>query len=127
MAKRTTPSDNVSLDPIFSIPVGAEDVFAHNREPDDVSVVTDEDNSLAAADEGSFDDGSFSYDQTESDYVDDGQVDDDDITLSTPTAFSIVAPQVMRRAPGGLQVVDIVLEVEAIDGATNYEVQVVKI
>lgn len=103
MVKRTTSSDRVILDPIFSIPDGAEDTFEYNKELDDVE----------------FSEGDVF------DYIEEDD-EEEEYGLATPTEFSIVE-QKIRRAPGGQQVVDIVLEIEDIDGATNYEVQVTKV
>ena len=62
------------------------------------------------------------------DYIeyDDGYDDQDDLALDTPEDFQIIS-QTLRRGPGGQQVVDIVIQVEDIAGATNYEIQVTKV
>jgi hypothetical protein len=46
--------------------------------------------------------------------------------LLPPTAFSIVS-ETIRMGPGGAQVVDMVLDVEDVQGAVNYEVRITKV
>ena len=118
MAKRTTPSDKVVIDPLFGIPEGAEDQFVYSE------------------DEYFYDDETYGDLLTEEslleieyeDYIeyDDGYDDQDDLALDTPEDFQIIS-QTLRRGPGGQQVVDIVIQVEDIAGATNYEIQVTKV
>lgn len=47
------------------------------------------------------------------------------ILLDTPDILGVVS-QTLRRSPGGLNVVDLVIDVEDIAGAANYEVRVTK-
>lgn len=118
MAKRTTPSDKVIIDPLFAIPEGTEDQFEHSEE----EVYFSED----------ITEQEFTYlDSLEIEYADEidydeGYDDEDDVALETPETFNIIA-QTLRRAPGGQQVVDIVVDVDDVAGATNYEIQVTKI
>lgn len=55
--------------------------------------------------------------------LDDGPADDEE--LQVPGSFEIVS-QTVRTAPDGRQVVDIILEVEEVEGAVKYEVRVTK-
>jgi hypothetical protein len=110
MAKRSTSSDKVILDPRFSIPDGAEDQFVH----DDME-------SLNLEDQENVESADLSF-LTE---YDDGYDDLDANALDVPDGFTIVS-QVIRRAPGGQQVVDIVVDIPDVSGAVNYDVQVVK-
>jgi len=121
MAKRTTSVDKTPIDPRFVIPIGAEEVFSYTDEfveiEDDGADVTGGEFSSIEYDDG-----------TESDYfdyTDDGYDDQEQIILETPEIF-VVFSQSLKRAPGGQQVVDVVLQIEDIDGAEDYEIQVVK-
>lgn len=104
--RRVRPPKKALVDPIYRIPPGAEEAFGYSR---DFQFV-DED----SAEEVLITD--FDEDSPESDAS----------GLSTPTTFSIVS-QTVRRAPGGAIRIDVVIEVEDIDGATNYEVQTAKV
>ena len=55
------------------------------------------------------------------------ELDEDyaDDVLDTPSAFDIIS-QTVRTAPDGRQVVDIIIDVEEIVGALDYEVRVTK-
>lgn len=48
------------------------------------------------------------------------------IWLDTPDIID-VASQTLRRSAGGFNVVDVVVDVEDVEGATNYEVRVTKL
>lgn len=123
MAKRSTPSDRILVDPLFSIPEGAEDQFVFSREGTDTNEVLDEfGNALEGADV--IDDG-FSDTGVEYDF-DDGEGDLDGETLEIPNDFKIIS-QKIRRAPGGQQVVDIIIECEDVEGAAKYEMRVTKV
>ena len=117
MAKRATSPDKILLDPLFPIPEGAEETFTRAKEQSDIDIETHDITSIA----DDFGEG----------YFDEGEIDPDlgndtePIVLDTPTDFAVI-DQKIRRAPGGQMVVDIIIEVEDIDGATNYEVQVTK-
>lgn len=58
---------------------------------------------------------------------DDSQIDEDEIDdeLGVPGTFSIIS-QTVRTAPDGTQVVDIVIDVEEVEGAVKYEVRITK-
>lgn len=51
---------------------------------------------------------------------------DDEGVLAVPDGFSI-AEQSVRTGPDGTQVVDVIIEVDDIDGAVNYEVRLTKV
>lgn len=57
----------------------------------------------------------------------DSELDDDvnDDELGVPSSFVIIS-QTVRTAPDGSQVVDVVIDVEEIPGASNYEFRVTK-
>jgi hypothetical protein len=60
---------------------------------------------------------------------DDDTDDDDDLDedgLGVPDGFTIVDQQV-RTASDGSQVVDVIIEIDDIDGALNYEVRLTKV
>lgn len=107
--------DRIILDPHFAIPPGAEDAFAYaldSIEPDEF-----------------VDDLSDIEDGASDDYLDPGDdtyYEDDATVLDVPTNVLIVA-QTLRRAPGGQAVVDVVIQVDDVIGAANYEIQVVKV
>ena len=85
------------LDPLFAIPEGAEDEFQHSEE-------------LLNLEE-------------EPEVYDDVAVDEG---LSAPSEFTIVS-QSIKRGTGNHQFVDVVFKVDAIDGATKYEIKVTKV
>lgn len=113
MAERSTPSDKILVDSMFVVPEGSEDQFVYTRE---------ESEDYSDADDLSFDE----FGNIDTDYFDDGYDDKDADTLQVPEDFVIVS-QTLRRAPGGQQVVDIVIEAEDVPRAINYEIQVTKI
>lgn len=117
MARRALANKKTLVDPLFIIPPGSEDEFVFSREGTDgeIQVIGDD-----FSDDG--EDLGDDYD----DGFDDDDTDDDEFTLDTPQDFEVIT-QTIRRAPGGQQVVDVVIECEEIDGATNYEIQVVKL
>jgi hypothetical protein len=125
MAKRSTPNDKILVDPLFSIPEGAEDQFSFSREGADIEVSDETDNSLDGVSAEGVD--SIGYEDGEDTFIlDDGFSDQNGATLDVPQNFSIIS-QVIRRAPGGQQVVDVVLNIPDVAGAINYEVQVTKV
>lgn len=58
---------------------------------------------------------------------DDSELDEDEVgdELGVPGTFEIVE-QTVRTAPDGTQVVDIVIDVEEVEGAVKYEVRIAK-
>lgn len=113
MADRAS-TDKTIIDPRFVIPEGAEEIFAYSKE------LTEED--YADADFLDFEDGAI---DDYLDYTDDGSDDDEQNILDVPTGLVIIN-QVLRRAPGGQATVDVVIQVDDVPGATNYEIQVTK-
>lgn len=95
------------LDPIFTPPTGGEDAFetgpARVNEPAPVGIGIDGITGVPVTQP----EGPTTY------------------ALDTPDAIYII-DQKLRRAPGGQQVVDIVIDVEEIIGALEYEVQIAK-
>jgi hypothetical protein len=121
MAKKVKHHDKgkkpnqIKVQQIFSIPQGAEDEFAvvgDDWEVDDGYGVETQ-----SGDFDVIDLGEGAYDST----FDEVQA----ILLDTPTAFTVI-DQRLRRSPGGNFVIDVVIQVEDIDGATNYEMQITK-
>lgn len=57
---------------------------------------------------------------------DDSQLDEDEVgdELDVPGSFTIIS-QTVRTAPDGNQVIDIVIDVEEVDGAVKYEIRIV--
>jgi hypothetical protein len=119
MANRSTPSDKILVDPLFQVPPGAEDQFVFSREDADSDIVEDIEE-VEEEDFGGSDDDIQTLD------FDDGFDDQNGVTLETPTAFAVIA-QAIRRAPGGQQVIDVIIQTEDIVNANNYEIQVTKL
>lgn len=100
------------FDPNLDIPLGLKnaryvakpDVTDTNPEPDaDIDIQT----------------------ETLSDEDSDLNEDVEDGVLEVPGSFDIVS-QTVRTGPDGSQVVDIVIDVEDVDGALNYEIRMTK-
>lgn len=53
----------------------------------------------------------------------DFEAEDTDTTLAAPQSYAVVS-QVVRTGPDGTQVVDVVVDVEDVPGALEYEVRV---
>ena len=118
MAQRSNQTDKIQVDPLFIVPEGSEDEFVYTRDYVDEDETGDPDTALNFVE--------YDYnDDTSADY-DDGSDDAEGDNLATPEDYTIVS-QALRRAPGGQQVVDIIIAVEDIDQAVNYEIQVVKV
>lgn len=117
-SKATTPNKTV-LDPVFPIPLGAEDAFVYSEQT--AFITAPEDDSLGqefgTGDEVGLDDTEGSSEDFEG---------SNETLLDTPTDF-VVFSQTLRRAPGGQQVIDVVVDVEDVSGVTNYEFQVTKV
>lgn len=113
-------NEKILIDPLFAIPEGAEDEFVFSREGTDVE--------FGDGTEGiDFDDSFDSAETLESDYdYDDGDGDEYQTPLATPENIQVVS-QVIRRAPGGQQVVDVIIQVDDVEEATDYEVQITKV
>ena len=103
MAKRSVATKKTLVDPMFIVPPGSEDEFAYSRSIADDDLLLDEE----------FLDG---FDPGVSDIIE----------LEVPEDFEVVE-QKLRRVDSGQQVVDIVIEIQEIEGAINYEVQITKV
>lgn len=94
----------IKIDPMFPIPVGVDElVYADNDEVDGLAAL--------ALDElyGSDNDG-----------------DTDGDGIPVPDILGIIS-QKMRRTKAGNQVIDVLFDVEDIEGAVKYELRVVKL
>lgn len=111
MAK-STATNKTLIDPVFGIPAGAEDAFVYTDET--VFIGADQD-SIAVEETTEAPGEEF-----------DEQIPDVANVIDTPTDFKVLS-QTLRRAPGGQQVVDIIIESEDVAGAVNYEFQVTKV
>lgn len=120
MAKRSTPSDKILIDPLFGIPEGAEDQFTLTKDEVDTEDFVDIDELVNDVITPDYQDGSEIF------VYEDNSDDLGGVVLEIPDDYSVIS-QTLRRAPGGQQVVDIVIETEDIDGALNYEIQVTKL
>lgn len=109
MSKRQSAQPKRVLDPLFTPPTGAEDSF----HVDTTKVV------IVPQAQGVGING-----LTGVNVVTSG--DESKFALDTPDAIYII-DQKLRRAPGGQQVVDVVIDVEEIIGAVEYEVQIAKV
>lgn len=88
------------FDPNFPIPEGLADaVYANVSVDDDVDFEIDEDPDL-------------------------GEESTDGV-LETPNSWAVVSEEV-RTGPDGSQIVDIVIEIEDVEGADTYEVRLTK-
>lgn len=103
MLKKPATTNKIRLDPMFVIPAGAEDLFVYTKAQDDVT---------------QFDVEDITFD------VDDSVTDADSTFLGVPDNFSILS-QTVRRSSGGQLVIDVVIEIDDVPGATDYDVQVV--
>jgi hypothetical protein len=119
MAKRAIANKKTLIDPIFSLPPGSEEEFAFSRDNADGELIVVGDD----LDEDEFTSGN----DDDEDGWDDGEGDGDEHILDTPEIIGVITPQTLRRAPGGQQVVDVVIEAEEVAGAINYEIQVSKL
>jgi len=108
MSNRTLPAAKIPLDPLFQPPLGSEDNFIHTDVVRTVQTVQQNPNALG------FGDGSLTPGPTESEFY-----------MATPEGLAVI-DQKLRRAPGGQQVVDIVVQCLDVVGALEYEVQIVK-
>ena len=113
MAKQSVENSKTLLDEMFSIPEGVTDL----QYPD-----------------------AGEYSVSESDYdaeliIDDEFVESDEMdtyispvgALDTPQVLEVLSPQEIRMSPAGDEVVDIILNVDDVYGAGNYEVRVTKV
>jgi len=89
------PEQRTLINPLFSIPEGAEDEFQFSHDDLDSEADNEEIADDVAVDEG----------------------------LAAPSQFTIIN-QVIKRGKGNHQSVNVVFEVDAIEGATKYEIKV---
>lgn len=109
-------NDTIEFDPNLSIPFGLKDAEYVER-----NEVTPTDIESASEDD---DDAVDEFTENDEEFI--GTDDDtDDEALEAPGFMQIVS-QVIRTAPDGRQVVDVVLEVEDIEGTEKYDVRVTK-
>lgn len=99
------------FDPNLDLPVGLKNVNVTPTVQEGVVVDTPED---------ILEDSQF---ETSDEELEDLNEDFSTDILDPPGSLEIVS-QTVRTAPDGRQVVDIVIEVEDIDGALNYEIRV---
>lgn len=111
--RRSNQNDKIRIDPIFNIPEGSEEAFTFTREGTDEPFEYELDYYLTG-------DG-FDFAEEEFDFVD--SEPGIGITLDTPLNLVVVSQQ-LRRAPGGMMVVDVTIEFDDVNGATDYQVQV---
>ena len=109
MSQRQGVQPKKQLDPLFTPPVGAEDSFEVNTTK---VIISPERSGVGVP--------GITGTQT----VDIGG--ENSFVLETPDSIYIY-DQRLRRAPGGQQVVDVVIEVEELVGAIEYEVQIAKV
>lgn len=102
MASRPVSKEKVQIDPIFPIPSGAEDEFAVSRSKKIIDDTVD----LVIFDDGTGTGG-------------DGSPD-------TPSIVGVVS-QKLRRGQNMQFVVDVVIQVDDVNEAEHYEIQVTKI
>jgi hypothetical protein len=107
MPAKPTQPNKIKLDPVFVIPPGAEDIFVYSRDNADHDFSLDDGEGILDGD------------------VQESVTDADSSDLGTPDEFEIVS-QTPRRASGGVLVIDIVVSIDDVPGATDYDIQVVK-
>lgn len=116
---RTSPPNKTPIDPLFTIPAGAEDEFTFSREFVDNEAEFDMPSLTEVGDD---------FSQTDfEDYVEqDSDGEQTYFTLDTPNEFSVIS-QIIRRTSSGQMVVDIVVQVEDVLDALTYEIRVTKV
>jgi hypothetical protein len=104
------------LDPLFPIPDGLVD-YQHSDvlDPSVSEFMADESDSSLLENSSDIEDDSY--------VVDDD--DDEPDEIDVPNMLTVV-DQIIRTQPSGMQVVDLIVEVEDVAGAANYEFRVVK-
>jgi hypothetical protein len=100
------------FDPNLDIPIGLKNARISTR-PDVVEELPEPDADIDI--------------QEDTLYDDDSQLDEDESSdeLDVPGTFVIIS-QTVRTAPDGSQVVDVVIDVEEVEGAEKYEVRITK-
>jgi hypothetical protein len=112
MARRAVREQKDSINPVFFIPDGVEELEYSDRS---VTVSADE------IDENEFD---IDIDVDTSDSSESPDSDADE--LEVPQILSVIS-QSMRMDSSGKEVVDVVFDVTAVSGVTSYEMRVVKL
>lgn len=105
MVKRVPSTDKVRIDPLFPIPEGAEDQFTFTRENTDTQAYLLED-------------------QSEETFFEEGAAEVEE--LMAPTDLEVLK-QTVTVVKGGADIVDVVFRFTPVEGAVNYELQVVKL
>jgi hypothetical protein len=106
-------NDPILFDPRLTLPEGLKDAeYLVDKTLPDVPRIdfTDEQNSEASA---------------EDEFEVNGGDDTTDLYLDVPSYMTIVE-QIVRTAPDGTQVVDVVVDIEDINGAIRYDVRITK-
>lgn len=98
-----------TIDPRFFVPPGVIDV--RERTADESAQIYDVDTTVVSGED---------VQPPAPDSINDGT------RLATPSSITVVTPQTVRFAPDGTQVVDVILEIADVEGATNYDVRVTK-
>lgn len=109
MAKRPTINPKEVLHPNFFIPDGTEEFVHDEFDPNSIADESDV--------EGVYLEDAFAVDET------DGFLEvEDEYGLDVPDNVTIIS-QTLRRSPGGVQVIDVVIDVEDVPGALHYEIR----
>jgi hypothetical protein len=117
MSTRNSNQGPTYIDPLFEIPEGLVN-FEHSDVPlvDTPMNVVDDDSFLNDLDEAEAEDEAYiTYEVNE----------EEPPELDFPDTFTIIS-QTIRTLASGMQVIDVVVDVETIPGAVNYEARVVK-
>lgn len=118
MANKSTKRDITILNPMFPIPDGTDE-FEYDEDAE----------IIVALDEQTLEEGYDSILLDDPDAFSEPGVDDDidysDI-LEAPEIYGVIE-QIVRIGPDGSQRIDVVLDVQDITGAVNYEKRVAKL
>lgn len=115
MAERSAKRNEYVLDPMFQIPEGTDE-FVY----DENATITEEE----TLDEFFLEDGETGSVPDDTTLIDDGGVEG--VGPRAPEAFAIVS-QTLRTAPGGQQVVDLIIDVTDVPGISEYEFRVTEV
>lgn len=116
MAEKSVNTGKISLDPMFYIPEGVEELDYLDEEFSRESSIEEQE------DENSFGPG-FGEEYDSEEYTSfPGEAG-----LDAPDILGVIDPQMLRRIPSGQQVVDVLIEITDVAGASNYEIRVTKI
>lgn len=113
MPNKPSRTNQIKLDPIFSIPAGAEDIFVFSKDnpnlTDDLWDFVNDDLTLV-----------------DDSIIDDSVTDTDSTELGVPDDFTIES-QNIHPNKGGTTVVDIVVAIDDVPGADGYEIELVRV